>query len=103
MAGHEDQTEQIVCEVAVDDVVKVEFAVLGQTGGYLVILALLGIASSDAVDGEEPGGGVQPGARIVGNAVAAPFLDGGDEGVLGEFFGGIDVSDESDQPGENTR
>jgi hypothetical protein len=41
----------------------------------------------------QPAGGDtnQPRAGIVGNAVRGPLLDGGNEGVLGGVFGGVEA------------
>src|ERR1700716_635191 len=99
MARHEDQPEEIVGQVAVDDLVDVEFRAGRHRGCDLLVLVPLGVAPSNSVDGEESGGSGQPCGRVVGYALLSPLLECGDEGVLGEFFGGVDVTDESYEAG----
>ena len=90
-------------EVAVDTW-STSISGCGRRGrGHLSVLAPLGVAATDPVDGQEPCGGVQPGRRVVRHAVSSPLLDGGHERVLGEFLGGVDVTDEPDQAGDQAR
>ena len=67
------------------------------------VLGALGVAPTDPVDGQEPGGRVQPGRRVVGYAVLPPLLEGRDEGVLGQLLGGVEVADLARQAGDDPR
>ena len=68
-----------------------------------MVLAALGVAAADPVDGEEPRGRVQPRGRVVGYAVLPPLLDCRHEDVLGELLGGVEVADLTHQPGDHAR
>ena len=52
VAGHEDQPEQVVGQVAVDDLVEVGLQPAGSSGRPAV-LAALGVAAADPVDGQD--------------------------------------------------
>ena len=103
VTGHEDQPEQIVSQIAVDDLVEVGLQRLRLRGGHQMVLAALGVAAADPVDGNEPRRRVQPRRRIVGYAVLPPLLDRRDEGVLGEFLGCVKVADLTHQPRDHAR
>ena len=57
--------------------------------------------AADAVDGAVARGHGEPGARVVGHAVARPALGGDRERLLGGFLGEIEVAEEADQVGED--
>ena len=103
VAGHEDQPEQVLGQVAVDDLVEVVLQALRGGRGHLAVLAPLGVAPADPVDGQEVRGPVQPGRRVVRHPVLAPLLDRRDEGVLGQLLGGVQVADEAGEPSDDAR
>ena len=57
--------------------------------------------AADAVDGPVARGRHQPGARVVGHAVARPALGGDREGLLRGFLGEVEVAEEADQGSEH--
>lgn len=96
MAGHEHQTQLVIAQViiGIDE--------LRGTGGLLfaldleaqrILLAPLQLIVAQAVDGAVLGGGHQPRGRVVGNAVARPMLQCGDQRILRQFFGQTDVAE----------
>lgn len=100
MAGREDQAEEIVADVVVkrtidlgDDVGPVALDVVAELG----ILALAELPSPELVDRPVARRRHQPGAGIAGNPALRPLLEGDDEGVLRQFLGEADVTND---PGE---
>ena len=98
VAGEEDQPQHVVVDV-VDESVEV---------GHLHLLPFQGVAelrrttaqgvgAPERVDAASLGGLHQPGRRVVGDAVARPLLQRGDERVLGEVLGEGEVAG---HPGE---
>ena len=102
VAGGEDEPQQVVV-----DVVGVG-GFLGRGDGLqgaadLRQLAGVVLPAPDQVDGAVPGGGHEPGARVVGHTVPRPLLQGGDQRVLGEFLGDADVADDAGDGGDDAR
>lgn len=61
-------------------------------------------AAPQGIDGAALGGRHERGTGIVSDALLRPDLEGGDEGILGEFFSNADVaSDASDGGDEASR
>src|SRR5262249_34668489 len=58
-------------------------------------------AAADAVDGLESAGGNEPRARIAGNALAGPLLEGGPECVMERLLGDVEVAEQTDERGED--
>jgi hypothetical protein len=100
---HEDQPEKVVGEVTVDDLVEFVLHRRWLGSGDELVLTALGVAAADPVDGEEPRCRDQPGRRVVRHALVPPLLDRCDEGVLGDFLGRVQVTDQAHQPGDQTR
>ena len=72
-------------------------------GGHQLVLAALGVAAADPVDGEEPRGRVQPRGRVVGYAGLPPLFYCRHEYVLGELLGGVEVAHLTHEPGDHAR
>jgi hypothetical protein len=53
--------------------------------------------AADAVDGAVARRGHEPGAWVVGRALARPALGGDRERLLGGFLGEVEVAEEADQ------
>jgi hypothetical protein len=53
--------------------------------------------AAQAVDGFAAGSGCEPGARVIGDSLALPMLDSGQEGVLQGFFGQLEIPQPADQ------
>ena len=96
MAGHEQQTQQIVVDVVV-------FAHgVGERGGCFefgfelpadfLVLVFQQFAPTQVVDGAVLGHGGEPGAGVVGDAGLRPALERGDQRVLRQFFGQADFA-----------
>jgi hypothetical protein len=103
VARHENQPEQVVGQLAVHDLVEVRFVCFRLRGGHQLVLAALGVAAADPVDGGEPRGRVQPRGGVVGYASLPPLLYCRHEYVLGELLGGVEVADLTNQPGDQAR
>ena len=54
----------------------------------------------ESVDGAAPGGGRDPGAGVVGDAIARPVLERRHERVLDRVLGQVEVAEDADQAGE---
>src|SRR5262249_27417711 len=60
------------------------------------------LPASQPVDRPVPGGGRDPGARVVRDPSLRPGLERGDEGVLDGFLREIEVAEDADQGGDGT-
>ena len=65
-----------------------------------LVLALVQLAATQAVDAAMLGRGHQPGARIVGHAGSGPLFERGDECVLRELFGNADIAHDAREAGD---
>ena len=96
MAGREDQPQQIVADVVVEHGVEVRCGLRRiELVAQLLVLAIEEGAAPQLIDRTVFGRSHEPRARVVGNAVAGPLLEGRDERVLREILGKADVADDS--------
>src|SRR5690242_8614721 len=100
MARGEYQSQQVVADLVVDDRLDV-----GRPGLFLDeiaaerrVLLLEHAAAPDLVDGPALRGRHEPGARVLGYAVARPPLERGHEGVLRELLCDPDVTQHPSEP-----
>ena len=63
----------------------------------LAQLVLVAALAAEAVDGAVAGGAHDPGARVVGQAVAWPALERDRPGLLHRLLGEVDVAEDPDQ------
>jgi hypothetical protein len=103
VAGGEDQAQQVVVDVLRVGGLLGRRRGGGQVAADLRELAGVVLAAPDQVDGAAPGGGHEPGARIVGHAVPGPLFQGRDHRVLREFLGDADVPDQAGDAGDDAR
>ncbi len=99
----EDQPEPVVGDRGVR--ARGRVLLLGQPGGVGQPGGPVGLGpvAAQPVDGLAPGRGGQPGARVVGDAVARPGRDRGHEGVLGRLLGQLHVAHPPDERGQDRR
>lgn len=100
MGGDEDQTEELVAAIVVRRFRGriVAGAILGVRD--LPVVAFAHDVAPERVDGAALGGGHQPGAGIARDAGPRPFGQGGDERILRELLGAIDVAQQPDESGD---
>ena len=67
----------------------------------LVFAGAAGMGAAGEVDEAAAGGGVDPGAGVVGDTVSGPVGEGGGEGVLEGFFGEIEGARGADESGDD--
>ncbi len=101
MAGDEHEPQQVIP----DGIVKAGLE--GLHGLLLLLFQLLDqgfllplhqLDPPQLVDGPALGRGHEPGAGIPGNPRLGPLLQGGDEGILGELFGQVQVPHHPQEP-----
>ena len=103
MAGGEDEAEDVVVDDLVEGVVHgfAELLLLVfELAGDFCVLVLEHAVAAEGVDGAALGCGHEPGGGLFGDAFFGPALEGGDEGVLGEFFGDADVAGDAGDAGD---
>lgn len=105
MARGEDQPQQVVVDVlgVMEGGRLLRRRRRLQVAADLCELAGVVLAAADQVHGAVPGGGHEPGAGVVGDAVAGPLLQRGDQRVLREFLGDPDVADQPGDGGDHAR
>src|SRR5690606_10044737 len=72
------------------------------SGFELVVLALEQLTPAQLIDRAALGGGHQPRARVVGDARLRPALERGDQRLLGQVFGEIDVMNHAHEATEQS-
>ena len=100
MAAGEDEPEAIV-EDLVGIVVRRLVGAGRLGGGVGVQLLIEPRPAPDPIDGLVAGRLDDPGAGKLGHAGGRPLVDRHREGLLGGFFGHVEIADESDQGGDD--
>ena len=105
MAGGEDQAQEIVAHVVVERVVGIGGGALllgphVEVVTELLVLALEELGATESIDGAILRRRHQPRAGILRHAGFRPLLEGREERILRELLGGVEVADESRQPGD---
>lgn len=102
MAAGEDQPQQVVADIVVREALGVVALHVGsvqrQFDAEFILLARVQLALADVVDAAVPSRGHQPGGRVVRHALARPALQRGEEYVLRQFLGSVDVAGDACQP-----
>jgi hypothetical protein len=103
MAGREHEAQEVVADVVVDRGFEIRHRRLQPGKGRsteLLVLALEQLAPAQPVDRAIPGGGHEPGARVVRNARLRPPFERHHESVLRELLGQADVAHHPRQAGD---
>ena len=99
MATGEDQAQAIVGDlvgiVVWFNVFRAELAGVGFDFFLKVGLP------TNAIDGLIAGGLNDPGSRVFGNSGGWPLIEGDGKGFLGNLFGKVEVTDQSDERGDD--
>ena len=104
MAGDKNEAEEVVAHSVVDCGVEIRHGHLLlhlKLAAEFFVFALKELIAAKVINGAMLGRGHEPGARIVRDAGVWPLFEGGDEGVLGEFFGNADVADDAGESGDD--
>ena len=96
MAAGEDQPQPIVFDAVVDGSEGVGGA-CGDPLGELRQRRVEARAPAHGVDRLEAAGRDEPRARVVGQPLARPLLDGRGKGVVHRLFGAIEIAEQADQ------
>ena len=95
--------KQVVADIVVERRIGIgrkAFPVDLQLAADLLMLALQHLVAAQMIEGAPLGGGHQPGARVVGNALARPLLQRRNQRLLREFLGQPDIAHDAGQPGD---
>src|SRR6267378_1740412 len=95
MAGYEYEAQEVVANVIVDRDFEIRHRhlLLGvDLAAEFLVLALEQLVSAQEIDCAMLRGGHQPGARVVRNSRFRPLLERGDESVLRQLLGMVDVT-----------
>jgi hypothetical protein len=103
MTGNEDQPQQVVANIVIEGVVE------GPNGGCLLVFELVSqlgvfalekLLAAEQIDGAMLGGRHQPRAGVAGHAFARPLLERGDERVVREILGRLEIAGNPRQGGD---
>ena len=106
VARDERQPQQVVVDVVVQRVLVAAAAFVLDVFQFpreFFVLAFEQLQAAQAVDRAALGGGHQPRPRIVRHAVTGPGLQRGDQRVLRQFFGQVQVAQHAGKAGDHAR
>ena len=101
MAAGEDQAQPVVFDAFVVHASAIVACQRTSRSVDIVRQRLESGAPAHCIDGLEPAGRNEPGARIGGHAIARPLLQRRPERVVQRLFGEIEVAEQADQRGED--